>query len=98
MKLISLFNRRSKPPAPISPLVLAFQQASHRLGSRAERAVRSWETQPLTRRKTQLIGLLVFLLLLSSLSVYYTASGHFFTQLTKKSHEQRSTVRPGGTK
>lgn len=89
------FLRRPKKIPP-QGLTLAYEAAIIRFCSWVNSRVRQWETQPLPRRKRQLILCLAGLLTLGSLSVYYTASGHFFTRINQKHHEQHPNVRYAG--
>lgn len=81
-----LLKPRNNPPS--ERVALAYEIAVLQLSNWLNKVVRNWEKQTVQRRKLQLILFLTGLLLLGSLSVYYTATGHFFTRITKKSYEQ----------
>lgn len=88
--LKNLLVRFYRPPSP--RLAQAYEAACQRLLTGLTNVVRKWEMQPIQRRKWQFVGCLMGLLLLSSLSVYVTATGHFFTRITHKHYEQSANV------
>ncbi len=85
--VIKLVKWGKKPPSV--QVALAYQVACLRLFTWFDVVVKKWEKQPISRRKLQLIVCLAGLLLLGSISVYYTATGHFFSRITQKHHEQQ---------
>lgn len=95
--LASGANKMAKKP-PSQRAMLAYQAAGMLLFTWLNKGIRNWEKQPIQRRKWQLVVCLTTLLLLGSLSVYYTANRHFFTRITQNYHEQQPKVGPPGRK
>ncbi|CCH57601.1 hypothetical protein BN8_p06795 (plasmid) [Fibrisoma limi BUZ 3] len=86
------FKRRDKLPS--ARMALAYQAACQQVIAWLQRSVRRWETQPVQRRKLQLIAGLIGLLLLGSVSVYFTATGHFFIRIKQTHYEHDPNVGP----
>ena len=82
-------RRRAKPPS--ERLLIVYTQAVQQVYSQLEGYVRVWERQSLRRRKIQVSLGLVVALLLSCLSVYYTATGHFLTRIHLNHHEHKQS-------
>ena len=92
---LNILKRRKKPPS--ERLLLAYHSACLWVYSNLDRRVKQWEKQPLQHRKWQAVICLAGLLLLGSFSVYYTATGHFFTRITQKHHEHQSNHAGAGS-
>lgn len=88
-------KRVNAPGSLLSPrLARAYQAAQQRVVNRLTGVIRNWEKQSIQHRKWQLVLCLATLLSLGSLSVYFTATGHFFTRITQKQNEQQPNAGP----